>query len=505
MDTGAVLEPGTTCICCKPSRVQAAPGNAPAKRGTGVRKGSSSKLVQCTQAIASCTSTQWPQAIFKVNDFVARGYETDVVLHNSLLTICARGEQWRRPSLCLRKFRCDLLQPTAISYNSAIHAFALSAEWKDASSLLQDASCRRLEDVSMCNSLISALAKCTRWARALHALSALTHGPLKCTPTSISAAISACQRDLWHSALRLLATALELHVQADGVMYNSCISMCEKGAQWQHALVLLLRRAWAHATSSHAYNAAISACEKGSRWQQALAIFQGMTGSVRVDVITYNALISACSQRWQLALHLMEELLRSKQKPTLVTFNAALSALGTAEQWLEALRMLTQLQIFDLLPDLFTFHALIACSKAHWRSACALLAEVDMRFLQRDLMTYSAASSAYCSSDRWELSLHLGSQVGSGDAHICADTIIACDRGGRWESALSWLSYFKSSAVEVDLVAHNVALGACASQGAWPRALLALRRLAVEDQAALMTYDIAIIACTRAEKGELRR
>ena len=46
------------------------------------------------------------------------------------------------------------------------------------------------------------------------------------------------------------------------------------------------------------YNSAISACEKGEQWQQALELFERMRGEcVQRNTCTYSAAISACEKK----------------------------------------------------------------------------------------------------------------------------------------------------------------------------------------------------------------
>ena len=57
----------------------------------------------------------------------------------------------------------------------------------------------------------------------------------------------------------------------------------------------------------------ISACEKGPQWQLALVLLEEMRGlRLEPNVIAFNAVISACSkgQRCQLALGLLEDMER---------------------------------------------------------------------------------------------------------------------------------------------------------------------------------------------------
>ena len=465
------------------------------------------QLIRWTQAVASCK--RWPEAVLTVADFQSRGFETDIVLENSVLTSCGRGQQWQKASAYLRRLSCGQLQLTRISFNSAVNAFSISARWRDAASLSEQSSCDMTNDAILHNSVISALAKRTCWIEAFALLAHMTKTSVKCTLMTLSATVTACDRvGHWQEALLLLSATSALGIRPDSVMQTSCINVCEKGDQWQQALVTLssCKACRSRGAAVNAYNAAISACERSSQWEQALAVFSSLfEQNVKADVISYNAMISACKQHWKLSMFFLGSLLQSKLQPTLITFNAALSAFDSTGLWMEALGVLVQLQDHCLLPDLITFHALLACNKTEWRRACMWLTEVDGRYLQRDLVTQSAIITACTAAEQWELSLFLGSgdahrASGAGDAHTVTDTIVACDRGGMWESTLWLLESMADVAVEGDTIACNAAMAACASQGAWSQVLFGLRELQLKELSAL-AYDAAVVACANAEKA----
>ena len=78
--------------------------------------------------------------------------------------------------------------------------------------------------------------------------------------------------------------------------YNTAISACEKGEQWQQALDLFVAEQSVELLRDvSTCNASISACEKREEWQQAL----GLPGSLDVfpNSVTYSAAVSACDKR----------------------------------------------------------------------------------------------------------------------------------------------------------------------------------------------------------------
>jgi len=77
------------------------------------------------------------------------------------------------------------------------------------------------------------------------------------------------------------------------------------------------------------YNTTITACEKGNQWELALKLFEtAPIQGVVPDLITYNATISACGrcQQWETALRLFELLLRRGFEPSHVTYDAIINA-----------------------------------------------------------------------------------------------------------------------------------------------------------------------------------
>ena len=103
------------------------------------------------------------------------------------------------------------------------------------------------------------------------------------------------------------------------------------------------------------YNSMISACEKGSQWQLALEIFFH-TEDIEVDSILYSSVISACgsASEWLIALHLFR---RSSgdgsEDPAAETISAAISACERGCQWQYALEFLQlRMQLDDATSSL---------------------------------------------------------------------------------------------------------------------------------------------------------
>ena len=77
-----------------------------------------------------------------------------------------------------------------------------------------------------------------------------------------------------------------------------------------------------HGPTSVSYSAGISACEKGGQWQQALLLLSEMwLAKLKPDVISYSGGISACEkgEQWQRAFALLSEMLEAKLEPDVIS------------------------------------------------------------------------------------------------------------------------------------------------------------------------------------------
>ena len=89
----------------------------------------------------------------------------------------------------------------------------------------------------------------------------------------------------------------EAKISPSVLSYNASISACQKGGQWQQALMLFYAMPKVRISPDiYSYGASISACDKGSRWQHALLLFGSMPDStVQPNWVAYNALL-ACKE-----------------------------------------------------------------------------------------------------------------------------------------------------------------------------------------------------------------
>ncbi|CAJ1327877.1 unnamed protein product [Effrenium voratum] len=283
-----------------------------------------------------------------------------------------------------------------------------------------------LVDVVCCSSAITCCQRASQWAHALHILASARSESLVPDMYSFSAAITAQQQ--WRWALLIKPAAM------NQVVLSSVISSCEKGRQWQLALLTLHQAPLERLVPDvFSRSAAISACD----WRLALGILRSQ--HLPSEVVC-SAAIHACSQsgRWEWAVALLRAMRRQRLRPGLIARNAVLHSLAQAKRWEAALAALLRLD----RPDEVSFGCVIsACEKAtQWPAALAVLTLMRSFTIRANEVCFGSAISA-------------------------------CEKGSRWEPALRLLAAAEAAEAKADAAAVNAAISACEVCGELKRAL----------------------------------
>ena len=252
---------------------------------------------------------------------------------------------WQSALALMAEMANDGVQPDTVVYGAAIAACASAGRWEEAAALLSRMESEGLAPDAFCySSCIAAFGRGDHCDDALSLLATLERGEGAVAPTTIvyNAAISACERaGRWKDATRLLDT-MSLKGQPscapNVVSLNAAISACEKGGQWRRALQLLSDGAGAAKRDAASYAAAMKSAVSlsgGMAGERAVSLIRSAEAAgFEADAATYNAAISALEQasEWQMALDLYEEMQLKGIEPTVVTYGALMQALAVAGQ-----------------------------------------------------------------------------------------------------------------------------------------------------------------------------
>ncbi|CAE7748071.1 unnamed protein product, partial [Symbiodinium sp. CCMP2456] len=112
-----------------------------------------------------------------------------------------------------------------------------------------------------------------------------------------------------------------LRDEVQEVAYNSAITACDNGGEWERALLLLQELERRGLCSTTTFNAALSACASASAWEAAAVLFAKAVRGHAADALTCNAYLKglAASRQWAFALHLHEQMRERKIQPTPIT------------------------------------------------------------------------------------------------------------------------------------------------------------------------------------------
>jgi len=160
---------------------------------------------------------------------------------------------------------------------------------------------------------------------------------------------------------------------------------------------------------------------------------------IQPTLVSFNAALSACAKLgdWQRAQSLLDEIRSRQMSPDTVSFNAAISACARAGRPRQALKLLTTMRRVGCAPNLITFNGALVAARAVGQSEIALqlLTQMRDREIAPNVASYGAAVSA-------------------------------CRRSGDGESAASLVDAMVAEEMVPSESLLTDALGACAKSGA---------------------------------------
>ncbi|CAE7225586.1 Rf1 [Symbiodinium microadriaticum] len=450
-----------------------------------------------------------------------------------------RQRRWQQAAaLFLAEWDTDQL-PDLRACNACAQTFARSGRWEEIIQLFACMDRASLSpDAITATAAVGALGKSARWQLAFWLLDDLQQGRLAADSWLLAAASAAAATSgAWEASLIFIDESAEV------VTYSSVITACERGGQWQRAL-LLFHQMKVEGVEANVvtYNTAMTACERGSHWPGSLELFEEMEEhKLLPTVVSFGAAINACGQgqSWERVLAFLAKMRASDVRGNRVIYTGSMDALSSASQWQLALLLWDDLrndpgnQI-----DAASFSIAMgawACG-THWQQALSLLHVLDTRG-GIDAAAQVSALGALAAAQQWEVSVCLlcNAEKSPGAAVVaaaglsavaaaqrwevvlrlledetlqCADDAVAygvamtcCGRTGRWEWSLELLRRLKVASIRSNSVIFNAAIASCDASAEWQRALSMLEDMRHAKVAAdVVSYGAAISACEKCKK-----
>ena len=146
------------------------------------------------------------------------------------------------------------------------------AAWQGTIVMLQEFASSMMEaDVIAFNSALSACGEVQRWTNALRMLLSIRNHHLQSTIVSYSAAMTACE-GRWLLAWYVFQQLCHDGIPFSAVPFNAVASACEKAAEWENALQVVLEVQRFRLSTIISFASGISACEKSLEWQRSLQL-----------------------------------------------------------------------------------------------------------------------------------------------------------------------------------------------------------------------------------------
>ncbi|CAM9944235.1 unnamed protein product, partial [Phaeothamnion confervicola] len=342
----------------------------------------------------------WRGALTALRQLRAAGLAGDPRVHTGVIGALASARRWREALDVLRQMReVDGLSPNVVSFTAAMRALATSGKVTEALALLQEmeeggiapnertyaaalGACAAAGDADSAvnllhlmrragvipttrslNDVVSNLTRRRRYREVIAVVEAAA-GTSAILPSNVVldawtavAAIDACSRcGQWRKGLALLAAAATAG-KAGERTYNAALKGLAAAGQWQRARRLLANMAAAGVPATGiSYSTVIHACARGAEVALAAAVVSSaaaalLAGELTSDVPAAAAAAAEAAEAAAASLELLVEMRATGVAPYLNAYNAAIDANGRAGRVDVALKLLEEIRIVGLEPD----------------------------------------------------------------------------------------------------------------------------------------------------------
>ena len=376
------------------------------------------------------------------------------------------------------------------------------------------------------------------WPKALRFLTLLSLRGIQPDGVCMNSLIAACEKGCrWQQATILGTETTFLHPLLDSIAFGALISS-SRGEPWRRSLDWLTQMFTVTMPTLICYNACIDACEKGGQWQFALILLDGMVSfKKRPDEVTLTSLISACPEQsghWKEAFCILDLMRWNRVTPNVRSYSAAIAALHHEGTWRCAAELWCDMTRHDLHPNEVSGNAMLGVERRRWFRAASLLAATMCTGVRMNLVgvnscltgeagcwpvslqmirtlqttairgsvdTFSAAITMYEKSILWEDALQVCVQtlnVGLEPDLICFNALTsAFAQGACWTLATSILREIRSRSVVTDFITRNAVLTSCGGIHLWQIALGLLDRSQHHEVPDMEAQSASVASCAK--------
>ncbi|CAE8585905.1 unnamed protein product [Polarella glacialis] len=328
--------------------------------------------------------TRWQESIALLDSIQSVSLEPGVVSYNAAITACGRGKQWEKALDIMTTMRQRGVPPEVVTFTAAINACGKCDHWAGALSLF-----RALESQSLDTQCPRESPPMGEGARSLQ--------------LEVCATAEHCYFGIGEDVVTFSSEIKQRGLELGLITYSACMSACSRGQEWRHALALLqeAKKLKSSQPDVVCFNVALNALERSRQWQLALSLFAEMVEhGPSPTVVTYSEAIGACAsgRRWELALHLLSQ--------DVIAVSTCMGALEEAGRWELSLDLFQEMEKRLLTPSVITFNAAISAAKKGelWQRCLQLLVDIGGR-------GYNPAIQACSDCGQWQQALALSEEM----------------------------------------------------------------------------------------------
>lgn len=291
------------------------------------------------------------------------------------------------------------------------------------------------------------------------------------------ALLAACRKRAWAQAIHLFRAMNTAKVQADVIDFSAAISAYATAGKWQHALLLLLLMSEVtvqpNIVSLTVCIRSLQHCKERSL-QRALQLVNAATAWAERDAVSINAMLSLCGKdgQWQQALCLFGGLSNSQLEVSAVSFNTSITSCRSL-YWQQASRLLAAMQLYSVQREVISFNAASSCGRTKWPLATQYFADMRQAQVQQSLISCSNVLEALRLDGEWQQGLHFFALMPA--RHVQPSAVSyqwvlgLCD-AYRWQQSVQCLATMVWASVQANVL-HTSSVTARFGDKRWRQAL----------------------------------
>ncbi|MQL89929.1 hypothetical protein Taro_022512 [Colocasia esculenta] len=257
----------------------------------------------------------------------------DVVVYNTMISICARAKNWLEAERMWRRLKESACNGTMVTY------------------------CL----------LVSTFVQCGQVELALSAFSEMIQNGWQPDEDTMKAIIAVCTKDgKWASGLAVFRRMLDSGIQPNVIAYNAMINCLGKAGECDRVFEIYeLMRSSGHSPDVYTWKALLSALYRSRKYADTLRLFESLTReNFELNVHLYNIALMSCQRLrlWERSLQLLWKMEESGMLVPTASYNLVIYACEHAKQPRVALQVYQRMVHKKCIPDTFTYLSLIrAC------------------------------------------------------------------------------------------------------------------------------------------------